>query len=253
MQRGALWCTAWVAGRRDTSPSSQMKHGKFGIRSPLGACTASLPLILHIFGFTRTVKPVKVNLFYCLFVFSLSEHTVKRPYVCSMDLLDCSVLNIKCKYGPYKVEIFHGMCENMVDRLEKLLVSQGNTIHAETSRYPLLNKVLSWSVMCSCELPHYLSGLVLTWPWWLLTPLLAQLLFVRILVCDYNQLFVFVWELGAAAWHPRVPHMLPLCICTKSPSCWGRRTCFGDAMCAHHASTASARKEKTPLWISLNI
>lgn len=143
MQRGALWCTARVAGRRDTSPSSQMKHGKFGIRSPLGACTASLPLILHIFGFTQTVKPIKVNLFYCLFVFSLSEHTVKRPYVCSMDLLDCSVLNIKCKYGPYKVEIFHGMCENVVDRLEKLLVSQGNTIHAETSRYPLLNKVLS--------------------------------------------------------------------------------------------------------------
>lgn len=100
----------------------------------------------------------------------------KKPYFYSMDLLGCAVLNIKCKCGPRKVKIFHGVCKNMVDRLEKLLLSQANMIHAETSRSPLLNKVLSWSVMSSCELLHYLVRSVLMW---LLIPLLAKLMFVH--------------------------------------------------------------------------
>lgn len=96
---------------------------------------AGLPLAVS--GFTQTLGPVKVNLVCCLFVFS------KNPYICSMDLLGCSVLNIKCRYGPRKVQLFHSVWKNVVDGLEELLRSQANTIHARTSRSPLLNKVLS--------------------------------------------------------------------------------------------------------------
>lgn len=96
----------------------------------------------------------------------------KTPHICSVDLLGSSILNIKRKDGPRKAKIFGGMCKNMVDRAEELLLSQVNTIHAEPSRSPLLNKVLSWSLMCSCELLHYLGRSM--WMW-LLTLLLAKL------------------------------------------------------------------------------
>lgn len=73
---------------------------------------------------------------------SLSEHS-KTPYIRSVDLLGSSILNIKCKDGPHKVKIFLGMCKNLVDRAEELLLSQVNKIHAEPSRSPLVNKELS--------------------------------------------------------------------------------------------------------------
>lgn len=88
-----------------------------------------------------------------------------------MDLLDCSALNIKFKYGLRKVKIFHGVGKNVVDRAEEQPL-----IHADTSRSPLLNEVLSRGIMCSCELLRYLARSGLTW---LLTPLLAKLVFVQ--------------------------------------------------------------------------
>lgn len=121
------------------------------------------------------LEPLGPRTWICFSVYLPLWAPGKTPCICSVDLLGSSILNIKCKNGPRKVKIFLGMCRNMVDRAEELLLSQVNTIHAEPSRSPLLNKVLSWSLMCSCELLHYLGRSV--WMW-LLTLLLAKLVAV---------------------------------------------------------------------------
>lgn len=144
------------------------------VRRPPPSPTASSPVSPHCHPSFSSSHPGDELVLFCFMFISLSEHTVKPPYICRVDLLGSSVWNIKCKDGPRKVKIFRGMCRTMVDGAEGLLLSQVNAIHAEPSRSPLLNKVLSWSLMCSVnycitwEHPCGAGCSRCSWPsWWL--------------------------------------------------------------------------------------